>query len=366
MDLMKSVTTYALLKAKYRNFEAPTVNVLVDGTDLARQKGARLSAVTVALSCGYEASGASFDVVGEYQYSQSDFSAQGAARLLQLGAKVEVQLGYIQTETVFSGLIASVSYQYDADEEAVIHVECMDAKCLLMKMQRLEIRSEKKVAPVVNALLGQQPVSSYLSGRSVQLAEAEAEPLQMNMDSDYDFLVRQAQYTGCEFFIFAGKAYFRQPPRAAAPLMTLEPGMGVQRMSLSLQGAPLVQKVTVAGVDPTSDKPVSGSAAASGSFGKGAGPARMLKGTQRTYFDPRATSAKLAMDRAKVLMAGIQQQFGLLECQCEGLPELVPGRWLKIKGFQPEADRNFYITSVRHVLDTESFTTTFEARITNL
>ena len=366
MDLMTAVSAYSQLKLKYRNFEAPTARVLVDGVDIVRQMGAQLSAVTADLSCGYTASGASFDVAGEYRHAESSFSAKGCAKLLQLGAKVELQLGYIETETVFSGLVAQVEYRFDAEEEPVIHVECMDAKCLLMKMQRLEIRSEKKIAAVVNALLGQQPVSSYLSGRTVQLAEAAAEPLQMNMDSDYDFLVRQAQYTGSEFFIFAGRAYFRQPPRAAAPALTLEPSMGVYRAGFSLRGAPLVKKVTVAGVDPSSDNPVRASAAATGSFGKGAGPSRMLSGTERTYFDPRATSAKLAADRAQVLMEGIQQQFGVLECQCRGLPELVPGRWLKVQGFQDEANRSFYITDVRHVLHEGGFETTFEARITSL
>ena len=133
-------------------------------------------------------------MVGQYDYEQTDFSKQGAAKVLQLGAKVEVELGYIRTETVFSGLVAEVRYEFEEDDAPCIHVECMDAKCLLMKMQRLEIRSEKKIAPVVNALLGQQPVSSYLTGRTVQLTEAEKEPLQFHMDSDYDFLVRQAQY----------------------------------------------------------------------------------------------------------------------------------------------------------------------------
>lgn len=366
MDLMTASTSYQALKTKYQDFRAPTARIRVDGVDIAEKLKAGISGLTVDLSCGYAASGASFDVVGQYDYEQTDFSKQGAAKVLQLGAKVEVELGYIRTETVFSGLVAEVRYEFEEDDAPCIHVECMDAKCLLMKMQRLEIRSEKKIAPVVNALLGQQPVSSYLTGRTVQLTEAEKEPLQFHMDSDYDFLVRQAQYTGCEFFVFAGKAYFRQPPKSAAPVMTLEPKMGIRRATFALRGAPLVKKVTVTGVDPTSDKPVSGSAAASGSFGQGAGPSRMLSGTERTYFDPRTVSAKDAAARAKVLMDGIQQQFGALNCQCEGLPEIVPGRWIKIAGLMSDADRNFYITDVRHVYSENGFSTTFDARIDSL
>lgn len=366
MDLMTASTGYQQLKSKYQDFRAPTARVLVDGTDIGESLKTGFSRISADLTCGYAASGISFDVAGEYDYEQSAFAPKGAAKVLQLGARVELQLGYIVTETVFSGLVAEVRYEFEEDEVPRIHVECMDAKCLLMKTQRLEIRSETKITPVVNALLGEQPVSTYLTGRTVKLEEAEGPPLPFNMESDYDFLVRQAQYTGCEFFIFAGQAYFRRQPESASPVMTLEPGQGIARASLSLRGAPLVQTVTVVGVDPTSDNPVSGSAAASGTFGKGSGPNRMLAGTQRTYFDPRTASAKDAATRAKVLLGGIQQQFGQITCQCIGLPELVPGRWIKIKGLMPEADTNFYITDVRHVYSQNGFTTTFDARISSL
>lgn len=121
-------------------------------------------------------------------------------------------------------------------------------------------------------------MSAYLSGKQVSLTETEREPLPFNMDTDYDFLVRQAQYTGCEFFIFAGKAYFREPAKLTTPVMTLEPQHGILSATMSLRGAPLVKKVTVRGVDPESDKAVSGSATSSGKFGDGSGPSKMLSG----------------------------------------------------------------------------------------
>ncbi len=366
MDLMTAITSYTVLDLKYQGFRAPTAHVIVDGTDLTAKLKTNFASITADLSAGYESSGVSFDVIGEYRPDQTEFDTAGAAKVLQLGAKVELKLGYIRTETVFVGLITDVTYDFPEDDEPTIHVECMDAKCLLMKMQRLEIRAEKKIAPLVNALLGAAPVSSYLDGKTVSLTETEREPLPINMDSDYDFLVRQAQYMGCEFFILAGKAYFRQPSLAATPLMTLEPRHGILSASLSLRGAPLVKKVTVVGVDPQSDKAVSGSASASGKYGTGSGASKMLSGTERTYFDPRTASAKDATDRAKVLMRGIENQFGVLNCTCIGLPEIVPGRWISIKGLSPQITGKFYIVQVRHVLSESGFTTTFEARTDSL
>lgn len=366
MDLMAASTSYTLLETKYQKFAAPTARILVDGVDLAERMNTRFSGITADLSADYAASGISFDVIGEYRADKTEFDSSGAAKVLQLGAKVELELGYIRTEKVFSGLVTDVEYDFSGEDEPVIHVECMDAKCLLMKMQRLEIRSEKKIGPLVSALLSQSPVSAYLSGKQVSLTETEREPLPFNMDTDYDFLVRQAQYTGCEFFIFAGKAYFREPAKLTTPVMTLEPQHGILSATMSLRGAPLVKKITVRGVDPESDKAVSGSATSSGKFGDGSGPSKMLSGTERTYFDPRAVSAKDASDRAKAILRGIERQFGVLNCRCIGLPEIVPGRWIKVSGLAPQATGKFYIMRVRHVYSDAGFTTSFEARTDSL
>ena len=164
MDLMTASTSYALLETKYRKFAAPTARILVDGVDLAERMNTRFSGITADLSADYAASGISFDVIGEYRAEKTEFDSSGAAKVLQLGAKVELELGYIRTEKVFSGLVTDVEYDFSGEDEPVIHVECMDAKCLLMKMQRLEIRSEKKIGPLVSALLSQSPVSAYLAG----------------------------------------------------------------------------------------------------------------------------------------------------------------------------------------------------------
>lgn len=224
MDLMKQSTAYALLKKKYREFAAPTVRVLVEGSDLGERYHAALSNVSVELTSEYPASGCSFDLLGEYRPPDSDFDSKGALRLLELGAKVEVKLGYIATETVFYGLITGLDYRFDPEEAPVVHVECMDAKCLLMKTQRLEIFREKRIDRAVQALLGEQPVGGYLKGKQVDPVPGEIKMLAAGMETSYDFLVRQARYAGCEFFLLAGKAYFRKRPAAGQPVMTVSPG----------------------------------------------------------------------------------------------------------------------------------------------
>lgn len=367
MNLMQVSTTYALLKKKYRGFAAPTVRIKVEGNDIVERYGAAVANVTVELAAGYQSSGCGFDLVGEYDPKQTDFDKSGAVRLLELGAKVEVELGYIATELVFAGLITELNYCFDAESAVFLHVECMDAKCLLMKTQRLEIFREKKIDRAVQALLSEQPVGGYLKGKQVEAPNTGVQMLPVSMETSYDFIVRQAQYAGCEFFILAGKAYFRQKPKAGNPVMTLKPGEALLSANLSLRGAELVKKIKVTGINPDNDQEFSGTATSSGRFGKGAATARMLAGTERVYLDARAESAAQAQSRAKILLGGIEQGFGVLQCQCIGLPELAPGRMVKVDGLMDRADGKFYITEVRHTFDgQEGFQTTLEGRVDSL
>lgn len=367
MSLMTKSTTYAELEKKYRDFGAPTFRVFIEGVDIGEKLGTRINYVEVELTSEYPASGASFLIIDEYVYKDTNFDSSGVYSKLDLGAKVEIELGYIVTEKVFCGLITEISYIFDADDAPAIRVSCMDAKCLLMKAQRLEIRQEKKLSQVISDLLKGQPISAYLDSSKIEIPGEAEEPLSISMQSDYDFITRQAQYSGCEFFIFCKTAYFRKRPASDQPILTISPGAGILEATLSLRGDELVGEIQVSGIDPAGDKEVTATAKVPGKFGDGAGPNRMLSGSKRVYMDSRIRSEAQAKARADGLAGGVSQKFGLLECSCVGLPELVPGRTVQCKGLFKRADTSFYITSVRHRIDTvDGYTTSLEARIDSL
>ncbi|MEG2074737.1 MAG: hypothetical protein RRY54_08210, partial [Angelakisella sp.] len=310
MDLMTQSTAYMLLQKKYRDFAAPTVRIKVDGTEIVEKMSGGIVNITVELTSEYSASACSFDVLGEYLPKQTDFDSQGCVSKLQIGAKVEVELGYIQTELVFVGLITDVEYQFEQSMPPILHVECMDAKCLLMKTQRIELMGEITLKDAVNKLLSGGPLRSYLSVKKVDIPGDAKHPRRISMESDYDFLVRQAQYYGCEFFIFCGKAYFRKSPAMAMPIMELGIKTGLLSATLRLQGEKLVKEVQVVGIDPENDLSLSGQAILSGKFSSGATANKMLSDTRRQYFDPLVTDYSSAKNRAQVLLNGITSSFG--------------------------------------------------------
>ena len=86
----------------------------------------------------------------------------------------------------------------------------MDAKGLLMKTRRMEIFTQKSADAVVKAILGETPVSSYISGKEIDSCKEEEVPLRSHMMTDYDLIVEQAQKQGFEFLYLAGKSIFSQ------------------------------------------------------------------------------------------------------------------------------------------------------------
>ena len=62
------------IRDRYQDFRAPTVRILVDGTDITESLKTRLARVVSDLTCGYAAAGVSFDVMGEYDYEPVSYT----------------------------------------------------------------------------------------------------------------------------------------------------------------------------------------------------------------------------------------------------------------------------------------------------
>ena len=365
MDLMSVTGSYQELSKKYNKFGAPTIEIVVGSQKLVSGAKLSITELEVELTCGYEASGCSFRIEGCYEAKKTDFSSETDA--IQIGEKVEVKIGYIRTETVFKDYINQIDYEFGTlDSRAAIRVECMDAKGVLMKTRRLEVFPQKKVDALVNAILGEQPVSSYLSGKEVDASDELDPAFRSNMKTDYEIIREQAEKLGYEFFILQGKAYFRKKEKVTSPIMTLSPREGILDARLSLSGQSLVKTIEVRSIDQESGKMVKGEAAISGKFSKGSSGNKLLGKSRQVYYEAGVRDAGEAKSRATARMEEIKNQFGQMECSCVGLPELGPGRFVKIKDLSKTADRSYYIVYVRHCLNTDGFRTYFKARMKSL
>jgi phage protein D len=300
-----------------------------------------------------------------YTPEKTDFDK--SIQCIQIGEQVEVSLGYVRRESIFKGYINSIDYQYGMDEDSIeITVECMDVKGLLMKTRRLEFFTEKSADAVVSKLLGESPVSSYLSGKEVDTCSEDEVPLRSNMMTDYDLIVEQASKLGFEFFILQGKAYFRARQKVTSQLVELTPEEGIVSARLSLNGQSLVKKIEVRSIDETSGEQIKGEAAISGTFSSGSSGNKLLGSSKQIFYEPGVKDANEAKARAKARIEAAAEKFGELECECVGIPELSPGRFIKIAKLSSQMNRKYYVHYVRHVIDESGYRTYIKAGVSSL
>jgi phage protein D len=268
-------------------------------------------------------------------------------------------------ETVFVGLVAEIDYVWGV-EGHYFRVTCLDAKFLMMKTQRLEVYTGRKVSEEIGGMLSSQPFSAYITGKAIDDTGKPEEELFLACEDDYTLAVGQAKRLGYEFFIVAGKVYYRKPPSSSPVIMQLSTTSGLLEARFSVRAGSLFKTAEVVGLNPQNGKPLKAQAAINGKFSKGATASKMLGNTKKSVYLRSLTDASEASARAKAMMAEAQGEFGRLQAKCIGIPELVPGRSVKISGLMPEANKTFYILNVSHTVDEDGFVTTLEAKVDTL
>lgn len=365
MNLMSATSNFKTLAKKYDNFSAPAVEITVGSTKLMSGRDLDITRVEVELTSGYEASGCCFVLSCVYDIEKTDFDKDISC--VQIGEKVEVSIGYVRLESVFKGYINRIDYNFGMDSDGYeIRVECMDAKGLLMKNRRLEFFTENSADAVVKKILSDSPVSRYLSGKEIDVCPKEDVPLRSNMMTDYELIVEQASKLGYEFFIIQGTAYFRKKQKVKSNLISLSPKNGIIEAKLSLSGQQLVKEIEVRSIDEENGKQIKGTASVSGKFSQGSSGSMMLGSSKQVFYEPGVKDAAEAKKRATARAEAVAEQFGELECECVGIPELVPGRFLTIDELSTQADRKYYVRYVRHEIDEMGYRTYLKAGVSSL
>ena len=365
MDLASATTTYKALLKKYDNFKAPSAELKIGSKKLIAGKDISLRTLEVDLTCGFEASGCVFEIGGAYDPEKTDFGKE--IDCIQIGETIEVSIGYVRRESVFQGYIDRIDYSFGVEEgEYIVRVECMDAKGLLMKNRRLEFFTEKSADAVVKKVLGESPVSSYLSGKELDKCPEESVPFRSHMLSDYDLIIEQATKYGYEFFILQGKAYFRKRQKVTSVLMDLSAGESILNGTLSISGQSLAKKVVVHSIDEETGEQIKGEATISGSFGKGSGANKLLGSSTVVFYEAGVKDVKEAKSRAEARVEAMADKFGEFSCECIGIPELAPGRFVKVKNLSSVANRKYYIQNVKHILNMDGYITYIKAGVNSL
>lgn len=355
-DLMTATYDYGSLQKKYNDFSVPAAKVLIGGTDLMAMKEAHVTALEVVLSM--KGSGSARVVLENcYDYKNGSFQPK-LKSLAVLGKEVEISLGYGSSlVTVFKGFLFSTGMILDGEEGIAFELTALDVRRLMMS-DNFHVKE--------HIIKNYSDAVSEIMKRYQKLCRVKIETTDENFQdgvvrqnaSDYDFIVRDLIESGLverEFFVVADQAYFRKPKSVTSVLLTLGIGKGLIRFSRSAEYEN--QKFQVYGFDPASGKPVEGSALSKATDSLTdalGGPG------ERIVTDPACISGAQAGKKAERLAAMALAKRQRAEGTCVGLPEIIPGRFIKLDRADSVMNQKYYVTRVTHTYDEDGFLTSFE------
>ena len=375
MQLSGNSIGYDKLKKDYNYFKNPHAVIFVNKKDIVeKNKKLSISQVNIDLSSGFEASVASFRIYGMFDRNKGVFNTSKHEKYLYIGSQIEIALGYsINAVPVFVGVITKINFVYEDPEIPYVVVTAMDAKGIMMannnSRQLMATTIDKAVSEIlqsttyagVTALgiikgLSIEPTPDSPAGAgpgaatSATSVQTEKPTIEMVGESDYEFIVRMAKRVNYEFFISSGQVIFRPAKVDKDIMMTITPSNVLRSFDIEYDITGQVGEVEVRATDTDNGNLIKASTKVSNEWSFGSKAAKMVKGHKMVYLDPSVHTQAEAESRKDYLVENTSYKFGTLNCETLGVPELIPGKFVEIKGLGDGASNVFYLTRVRHVM----------------
>lgn len=380
------------LKNEYGGFNYPKVRLYIDGQELTSETDLAVTEVEVELTGGYEASIATVTLSGSFNQDASSFDISNTKKFLYMGSTIIIYLGYAASiREVFRGFIARVHFiipDTSGEEIPSIELTCMDLKGILMAnrhSKRLKssyysdavrevleanafiTQKDSKGKPFITLNISDTPdkprggenPAAGAGGAGGRQGESDRR-VEMVEESDYDFIVKAAKRYNFEFFAVGDVLYFIEAKKNTQELIELSPLMGMKSIDVGYDITGLVRQVVVRNIDMEQGKYIGDKKKTKNKISLGTKASPLIEKQSLVYIDPTTASKEEAGYRASYLMNTIDYRLGSVNAMYVGMPELIPGRFVKLSGFGKPLDNIFYLTNVRHVLSGGSYITRFE------
>ena len=174
--------------------------------------------------------------------------------------------------------------------------------------------------------------------------------------SDYQFITEDlAKKTNKEFFILGDTAYFRKPKSVTSEVITLEYGLNL--LAFRRQSDYLHCKVIAGSYDKKEQKAITSELEVKNSDTQTA--VLSAAPLEISIQEDAETEAELKTRVEEIGRQKIDKVQGG-RGKCIGIPEIVPGRYIKLDKLDSDANQKYYIVEVRHHFGEEGYYTEFE------
>ena len=358
----KGSYTFQALSAKYEDFRGPAFTIKVDGKTLSSAE-MPIAFLEVELSAEGSAAGCHFAVESLYDFAQSKW-INNLAKTIQVGAKLEVLGGYVKQELIFYGYVDEFSMEYSGSAPPRLAVTGIDGFGYLMSCQEPLYGGKKKPQKVVEDILSKAVSAGYAKSRTVGRLAGFEVPVSKEKVDDFKYLRLLAQRYCMSLFSVAGELIFDNVVSNSTPLISLTVGMGLLSFQrrLSLRGQ--VGEVEIWGRDEN-QKFIKGSAKTVSVGGSGKSAAQIaskFKQTALREYNEYVRTEKECVELAQARLDSLALNFVSGEGTCVGIPELIPGRFISVKGLDGDTEGSYFLSRVRHRFTGEGYYTQFEVK----
>ena len=347
------------MEKKYHNFYAPAFEVLIDGSNILRE-GMELTGVMVENTVE-GADSFSFTVNNAFDIIRKDFNWMD--RFLSVGKKVEIKMGYTdRLQSVIFGPITSVEVTFPAGGFPQVEVRGLDISHLMMKGTGCFSWDEVKDSEVA----GKIAAKYKLGGVEIEETKIKYPKVVQDEESDFNFLTRLAARNGFEFFVLGKTLYFRDPSKRKQELLTLEWGKNLLSFAPRINISGQVSGIEVRSWDDKAKQVIVGKAGVGDETGSDDGKksggeligeafgkeiVERISCSVRSQEEADLKAKTVYNQRAKKLLTGGGESIGL--------PDIMPGGYLKLEGLGKTFSRTYYISGTQHTISSSGYRTTF-------
>ena len=319
--------------------------------------------VEVDLCADGSAGGCRFQLEGLYDYGKSKW-LDDLLKTIEVGCELSVKGGYVKQEEIFYGYVDECTVEYSGYAPPRISVTGIDGFGYLMSCQEPVYGENKQAKAVVQELLNKVVSAGYAKKATVGSLSGYSTPLVKEKVDDFKYLKVLAERYCMSLFAVDGELIFDNVTKYSTPLLDLTVGAGLLDFEkrYSLQGQ--VGQVEIWGRDENQKfiKGAATSVSISGSGKTAVQIAPKFKQTALREHNEYVRTEKECVEMAQARLDAIALNFVSGRGACVGLPELIPGCFITIKGLDEDTVGSYFVTQVHHQVSRQGYYTQFQVK----
>lgn len=352
------------LERKYDGFLGPAIEIKLSGTKLD-STSIPISSVEVDLSADGAAGSCTFTVESLFDYSTGTWARKMVSNL-KVGAKLEVYGGYVKKKRLFYGYVDEFSMSYAGGGAPRLVIHGVDGFGYLMHCKEDYHAKDKGTAAAVKEILQRSVSAGFAEKCTVAsgLKDFEKPIIKDEGLDDFTFLRILAERFGMVLMCVDGELIFDSLWESGKELIELEMGRGLLSFDKRVSTYGQLGKVLIKSVDKA-NQPIEGVADKVTTGGSGKSAAEHLSHLKKAVHEENMEFAKTTEECKRLAQAklnGIAMGFVSGGGHCIGIPELIPGRFIKIKNLIEKETDTVFISRVIHRFSAGGYFCNFEVK----